>query len=125
MFESSWIDWTQLYVNLFREASPDVIVQTLNRILITAKKKNDKTVADMARLYLNRIFKDIFAYSLKFDTIERYSVSNRKFDPKIIKPTTTSTTNNTTKSEKTDTTANDEYFIHSNRGKNIGNRLNN
>ena len=42
-------DWTKLYIKLFQDASPDLIVQTLNRIILNARNKGDKTVDDIAR----------------------------------------------------------------------------
>ena len=34
-------DWTKLYIELLNNSSPDLIVQTLNRIMVTATSKKD------------------------------------------------------------------------------------
>ena len=66
-------DWTQLYVDLFQNASPDVIVQTLNRIMVTGKQKGDKTVVDFARKIFAKIA-DIF--KLKFPSLHTLTKGN-------------------------------------------------
>ena len=66
-------DWTQLYVDLLRNASPDVIVQTLNRIMVTGKQKGDKTVVDFARKIFAKIA-DIF--KLKFPSLHTLTKGN-------------------------------------------------
>ena len=42
-------DWTEFYIDLMQNASPDIIVQTLNRIMVTAKIKGDKSIFDIAK----------------------------------------------------------------------------
>ena len=66
-------DWTQIYVDLLQNASPDVIVQTLNRIMVTGKQKGDKTVVDFARKIFAKIA-DIF--KLKFPSLHILTKGN-------------------------------------------------
>ena len=63
-------DWTQLYVDLFKNASPDIIVQTLNRIMVTGKVKEDEAVTNIARKIFDRVDKSNF---LKFHTVDEFS----------------------------------------------------
>ena len=63
-------DWTQLYVDLFKSASPDIIVQTLNRIMVTGKVKEDEAVTSIARKIFDRVDKSNF---LKFHTVDEFS----------------------------------------------------
>ena len=43
------LDWLKLYVDLLQNGSPDVIIQTLNRIMITARGKKDITIRDITK----------------------------------------------------------------------------
>ena len=61
-------DWVKLYVDLLQNGSPDVIVQTLNRILITARTRNDKTIREITK----KIFRKFSnTFELKFLTVEK------------------------------------------------------
>ena len=62
-------DWTSLYIDLIQHASPDNVMQTLNRILITGGLKKDKTIVDISRRILRKITNKL---SLKFQHIDRY-----------------------------------------------------
>ena len=46
-------EWTTFYIDLMQNASPDVIVLTLNRIMVTGRKKGDKMIENIAK----KIFK--------------------------------------------------------------------
>ena len=97
-------EWVQLYVDLFKNATPYVIVQTLNRIMVTGKQKKDKTVTNIARKIFNRIDNKL---SLKYKTIDIFLKTNKnitldKMDNYSRKLRNTSTTSNIylSKSEK-------------------------
>ena len=42
-------EWSRFFVDLMNNSPPDVIVQTLNRIMVTAKMKNDKNVRNIVK----------------------------------------------------------------------------
>ena len=48
------IDWKQLYIDLIQNASPDMIVQTLNRLLITSRLRHDQTIVDISKAILKK-----------------------------------------------------------------------
>ena len=48
-------DWTQFYVDLMQNASPDIIVLTLNRIIVTAKMRGDKKIFDITKNILVKL----------------------------------------------------------------------
>ena len=48
-------DWTQFYADLMQNASPDIIVLTLNRIIVTAKMRGDKKIFDITKNILIRL----------------------------------------------------------------------
>ena len=57
----------KLYTNMIQKSSPDIIVQTLNRIIVTGRSKKDKTNEDIARMILKRA---VEKFQLKFQTFE-------------------------------------------------------
>ena len=61
------LDWMKLYTNMIQKSSPDIIVQTLNRIMVTGRIKKDKTLEDIAKMVLNRAVEKL---QLKFHTFE-------------------------------------------------------
>ena len=67
-------DWTQLYINLMQNASPDYIVKTLNRIIVTGEMMNDKIVVGIAKKIFMKITNIL---NLKFQNIDRYLKDNR------------------------------------------------
>ena len=73
-------EWIQLYTNLLQNSSPGIIVQTLNRIMVTAIQRKDKTIEDIARKLLKWIEYKLY---LKFDTVEQLSLlkENLSFNP--------------------------------------------
>ena len=75
-------EWTQLYVDLLQNASPDVMVQTLNRILITGRMKGDNIVTDIAK---NIFMMTSTNLSLKFQTIDAFTKSNQNITNQIDK----------------------------------------
>jgi len=66
--------WTQMYINLFKKASPNIIVQTLNRILITGKLKKDNNVVNLAESMLMKVDAK---FSLQWKSIENKLQENR------------------------------------------------
>ena len=60
-------EWKQFYVDLMQNASPDVIVQTLNRVIVTAKRKNDKTIMNIGKNLFMEVTKH---FALQFQTID-------------------------------------------------------
>ena len=67
-------DWTQLYMNLMQNASPDYIVKTLNRIIVTGEMMNDKIVVGIAK----KIFMKItHILNLQFQNVDRYLNDSR------------------------------------------------
>ena len=60
-------DWIKLYVDLLQNASPHIIVQTLNRILITSRTRDDKIIRDITKNILLRVTN---RWSLKFLAID-------------------------------------------------------
>ena len=75
-------EWTQLYVDLLQNASPDVIVQTLNRIMITGRMKEDNIVADIAK---NIFMMTSTNLSLEYQTIDSFTKSKQNITNKIDK----------------------------------------
>ena len=75
-------EWTQLYVDLLQNASPDVMVQTLNRILITGRMKGDNIVTDIAK---NIFMMTSTNLSLKFQTIDAFTKCNQNITNQIDK----------------------------------------
>ena len=75
-------EWTQLYVDLLQNASPDVMVQTLNRILITGRMKGDNIVTDIAKNIFMRTSTNL---SLEFQTIDAFTKSNQNITNQIDK----------------------------------------
>ena len=60
-------EWTQLYVELFKSSSLDIIVQTLNRLLKTASLMQNKSLVDITSKILHNIAKK---YSFDFKIID-------------------------------------------------------
>ena len=75
-------EWTQLYVDLLQNASPDVIVQTLNRIMITGRMKGDNIATDIAK---NIFMMTSTNLSLEYQTIDSFTKSNQNITNKIDK----------------------------------------
>ena len=63
-------EWTQLFVELFKNSSLDIIVQTLNRLLKTASLMGNKSLVDITNNILQRIAKK---YSFDFQIIYELS----------------------------------------------------
>ena len=59
-------DWTRFYIDLMQNASPDIIVLTLNRAFITGRANGHKTILKIAKKLLQKISQQ---YSLQFKTI--------------------------------------------------------
>ena len=81
-------DWTTLYTKLLQKSTPDVIVQTLNRIMKAAKMKGDKTNEILAmktfraitdRLFLNYPKIDQFTKGIPKNSNELSQNSSKEF----------------------------------------------
>ena len=72
-------DWTLLFTKLFQNSSPNIIVQTLNRIMLTGKMKGDNTIMNISKQIFMKVT-DMF--SLEFQTIDRITkgISNDSVD---------------------------------------------
>ena len=66
----SCFKWKQLYVDLMQNGPPDIIVQTLNRIIAIGIRKEDKVVTNIAKHILSRITNTL---PLKYETIDKYT----------------------------------------------------
>ena len=84
-------EWTQLYVDLFSKASPSIIVQTLNRVMITSKLMRDETTLDIARKIFITVNKIL---SLNFETISTLSEGNLNINRNTIKSRAMQKSNN-------------------------------
>ena len=60
-------EWNKFYIDLMQNASPDIIVLTLNRIIKTGEQNGDKTIMEIARKLLRTISEK---YSLVFQQID-------------------------------------------------------
>ena len=60
-------NWVKLYVELLQNGSPGMIVQTLNRILITARLKKDKTIRQISKKIFEKVNKSL---ALTFSTLD-------------------------------------------------------
>ena len=63
----SKIEWTQLLSSMLENTSLDLIIQTLNRIMVTGKLKNDKILVDIAKKIFIRVG---VKYPLHFQTFD-------------------------------------------------------
>ena len=72
--------WALYYVDLMQNAPPSIITQTLNRIMVTGKNKEDKATLDIA----NRLFIKISSlFPTKFRTVDSLTKKitlNRKYN---------------------------------------------
>ena len=84
-------DWIKLYNDLLQYAPTDVIVQTLNRIMITGKTKKDRTIFEFAKNIFMKITKNV---SFQYQTIEHFSKGYKKNESVLVKE---NTLENTTK----------------------------
>ena len=62
-------DWTQLYTNLLQNSPLDMIIQTANRIMVTAYSKNDRTVWHIGGKIGHKLYE---TFQLKFYTIDKF-----------------------------------------------------
>ena len=63
-------DWTRFYVELMEKATPDTIVQTLNRIMIMAKENNEKPTENIAKKLLLKMEEKFY---LQYKSIEIFA----------------------------------------------------
>ena len=64
------LDWAQFYKDLLQNASPDIIVLTLNRIMVAARKYGDSFLMNLAK---NIFMKLAEMYSFHFHTIDAFT----------------------------------------------------
>ena len=64
------LNWMKFYIDLLQNAPTDVIIQTLNRIMITGKTKKDRTIFEFSK---NIFMKMTNKLSLQYQTIEHFS----------------------------------------------------
>ena len=51
----SRFEWIQLFSDLLGKSSPDIILQTLNRIMVTARRKRDKVLVEIVKKILLKV----------------------------------------------------------------------
>ena len=61
-------DWTKFYFDLFQNNKPDMIIQTLNRILKIGENNNDKTISNLTRMIFDGVSKK---FDLEFQLIDK------------------------------------------------------
>ena len=64
------LDWAQLFKDLLQNASPDIIVLTLNRIMVTGRKNGENFLVNLAKNILIKIGE---RYSFHFHTIDAFT----------------------------------------------------
>ena len=69
-------EWILLLSNLLENTSLDIILQTLNRIMVTGKLKNDKILVDIAKEIFIRVGE---MYPLHFQTFDKLTKNNFEF----------------------------------------------
>ena len=67
----SKFEWTQLLSSMLQNTSLDLILQTLNRIMVTGKLKNDKNLVDIAKKIFIRVGEKYPLHFQKFDVLTR------------------------------------------------------
>ena len=72
----SKFEWTQLLSSMLENTSLDLILQTLNRIMVTGKLKNDKILVDIAKEIFIRVGE---MYPLHFQTFDKLTKNNFEF----------------------------------------------
>ena len=65
----SKIEWTQLLSSMLENTSLDLILQTLNRIMVTGKLKNEKILVDIAKKIFIRVGVKYPLHFQKFDNL--------------------------------------------------------
>ena len=63
-------DWTKLYIELLNNSSPDLIVQTLNRIMVTATLKKDVNIKKITSINFEKITN---TFNLKYKFIDKFN----------------------------------------------------
>ena len=72
----SKFEWTQLLSSMLENTSLDLILQTLNRIMVTGKLKNDKILVDTAKKIFIRVGE---MYPLHFQIFDKLTKNNFEF----------------------------------------------
>ena len=74
-------DWTQLYLDLIQNASPQMIVQSLNTVMKMGNLRGDKHIVNIAE----KIFQKIsYIFSLEFETVDKLTKDNIESSNKSI-----------------------------------------
>ena len=63
--------WKTLLLNLLKNNSLDIILQTLNRIMVTGNLKNDKSLEDIAKKIFIRVGEKNPLHFQKFDRLTK------------------------------------------------------
>ena len=63
-------DWTKVYIDLLKNSSPDLIVQTLNRIMVTATSKKDVNIKKITAINFEKITNTL---NLKYKFIDKFN----------------------------------------------------
>ena len=61
--------WKTLYIDLIQNASPFIIMQTLNRILITGRHRKDRTSVDISKTIIRKTANKL---SLNFQAVAKF-----------------------------------------------------
>ena len=61
--------WKTLYIDLIQNASPVIIMQTLNRILITGRHRKDRTSVDISKTIIRKTANKL---SLNFQAVAKF-----------------------------------------------------
>ena len=72
----SKFEWTQLLSSMLQNTSLDLILLTLNRIMVTGKLKNDKILVDIAKKIFIRVGEK---YPLHFQKFNELTRNNSEF----------------------------------------------
>ena len=62
--------WTKLFLDLFQNSPSDTIVQTLNRIIVKGKFKNDRKIVDITESIFSKVTNIL---SLNYQSISRFT----------------------------------------------------
>ena len=78
-------EWKQLYVDLLQNGPPDIIVQTLNRIIAIGIRKKDKVVTRIAKDIFHKITKTLLLQYKSVDKFTKYQrLLNSSIDERVI-----------------------------------------
>ena len=70
-------DWIQLYMDLLLNSSPDIMIQTFNRIIITGEKNGDEIIVEKTKKIFQH-FSSKLSFHYKIDIFYGSAVSSTK-----------------------------------------------